>query len=103
MIYSILQKQLSVVESIRVVIDRLRPVAILDGRDGTTLKEWLKNNQHIKAVTRDRASAYAKVISEEFLLRHIMFRKLLNRLFHLSLLIQELPCSHWLTNILSTQ
>lgn len=41
------------------------PIAILDGRDGKTLRQWLKGNQHIKAVTRDRASAYAKVISEE--------------------------------------
>lgn len=41
------------------------PIAILDGRDGATLRQWLKNNKHIKAVTRDRASAYAKVISEE--------------------------------------
>lgn len=42
-----------------------QPVAILDGRDGKSLKEWLKGNKHIKVVTRDRASAYAKVISEE--------------------------------------
>jgi len=41
------------------------PIAILDGRDGNTLRQWLKGNQNIKAVTRDRASAYAKVISEE--------------------------------------
>lgn len=42
-----------------------QPVAVLDGRDGKTLREWLKNNKHVKAVTRDRASAYAKVIAEE--------------------------------------
>lgn len=41
-----------------------RPVEILDGRDGNTLKEWLKKNQHIKAVTRDRASAYASAIQD---------------------------------------
>jgi transposase len=42
-----------------------RPLDVLEGRDGTALKEWLlKNKSHIKAVTRDRASAYAKVISE---------------------------------------
>ena len=41
------------------------PVAVLEGRDGKTLREWLKNNKQVKAVTRDRASAYAKVISEE--------------------------------------
>lgn len=36
----------------------------MEGRDGTTLNDWLKNNKHVKTVTRDRASAYAKVISE---------------------------------------
>lgn len=41
------------------------PVTLLDGRDVDTLREWLKNNRNIKVVTRDRASAYAKVISEE--------------------------------------
>lgn len=35
-----------------------RPIAILDGSNGITLKEWLKNNKHVKTVTRDRASAY---------------------------------------------
>lgn len=39
-------------------------VAILDGRDGMTLKEWLKNNRHVKTVTRDRASAYSSAIQE---------------------------------------
>ena len=29
------------------------------------MREWLKNNKNVKVVTRDRASAYAKVISEE--------------------------------------
>ena len=38
---------------------------MLDGRNGDTLREWLKNNKNVKVVTRDRASAYAKVISEE--------------------------------------
>lgn len=41
-----------------------KPIALLDGRDGSTLKEWLKNNQHIKIITRDRASSYAKAIME---------------------------------------
>ena len=40
------------------------PVAILDGRDGESLRQWLKENQHVKKVTRDRAGAYAKAISE---------------------------------------
>ena len=29
-----------------------------------TLKEWLKNNKHIKAVTRDRTSVYSSAIQE---------------------------------------
>ena len=40
------------------------PVAVLEGRDGKSLKEWLKQNQHVTAVTRDRASAYAKAVEE---------------------------------------
>ena len=39
------------------------PIDLLVGRDGSTLKAWLKQNPHIKTVTRDRA--YAKVLSEE--------------------------------------
>lgn len=42
-----------------------KPAAILDGRDGKALKEWLKRNKQVRIVTRDRASAYAKVIEEE--------------------------------------
>ncbi|MDR2971714.1 MAG: ISL3 family transposase [Bacteroidales bacterium] len=41
-----------------------KPIDLLDGRDGKTLKEWLKQNQQVKIVTRDRASAYASAISE---------------------------------------
>lgn len=41
-----------------------RPVAVLEGRDGKTLKEWLRQNQHVTTVTRDRASAYAKAVEE---------------------------------------
>ena len=41
-----------------------KPVALLDGRDGISLKEWLLNNKHVKVVTRDRAGAYAKAIRE---------------------------------------
>ena len=49
-----------------IIVDKAtyRPVAIIDGLDGMTLKEWLKNNQHIKAVTRDRASVYSSAIQE---------------------------------------
>ena len=41
------------------------PITLLEGRDGETLRKWLKENKHIKVITRDRASAYAKVIAEE--------------------------------------
>lgn len=41
-----------------------KPVAILDGRDGSALKEWLARNKHVRTVTRDRASAYASAIQE---------------------------------------
>jgi len=42
-----------------------RPIDILEGRDGKALREWLGRNKQIKIVTRDRASAYAKAISDE--------------------------------------
>ena len=50
----------------RYIVDEAthKPVAILDGRDGKTLKEWLSKNKHVKAVTRDRASAYSAAIKE---------------------------------------
>lgn len=41
-----------------------KPVAVLDGRDGASLKEWLEQNKHVTTVTRDRASAYASAIEE---------------------------------------
>jgi transposase len=41
-----------------------KPIEVLEGRDGESLKEWLKSRKYITKVTRDRASAYAKVISE---------------------------------------
>lgn len=40
------------------------PVAILEGRDGSSFKEWLSHNKQVKTVTRDRASAYASAIQE---------------------------------------
>ena len=39
-------------------------IALLDGRDANTLKEWLKHHKKIELVARDRASAYAKAINE---------------------------------------
>ncbi|MDE6253566.1 MAG: ISL3 family transposase [Lachnospiraceae bacterium] len=38
-------------------------IALLEGRDAETLKEWLKKHNKIRLVTRDRASAYAAAIS----------------------------------------
>lgn len=42
-------------------------VALLEGRDADTLKEWLKSHKKIKLITRDRASAYAHAINEIFI------------------------------------
>lgn len=39
-------------------------IALLEGRDGATLKKWLECHKKIRLVTRDRASAYAAAISE---------------------------------------
>jgi hypothetical protein len=39
-------------------------IALLEGRDGQPLKEWLKQHKKVKLVARDRASAYASAISE---------------------------------------
>jgi transposase len=39
-------------------------LALLDGRDGKALKEWLREHTKIKIVARDRASAYAAAIAE---------------------------------------
>ncbi len=39
-------------------------IALLEGRDGASLKEWLKDHKKIRLVARDRASAYASAISE---------------------------------------
>ncbi len=39
-------------------------IALLNGRDADTLKEWLKGHKKIRLVARDRASAYAAAINE---------------------------------------
>lgn len=39
-------------------------IALLEGRDGASLKEWLKCHKKIRLVARDRASSYASAISE---------------------------------------
>ena len=39
-------------------------IALLDGRDGKTFKEWLKGHKKVRIVARDRASAYAAAIRE---------------------------------------
>jgi transposase len=39
-------------------------IALLEGRDAKTLKEWLNNHRKINLVARDRASAYASAINE---------------------------------------
>lgn len=39
-------------------------IALLEGRDAESFKEWLKKHPKIKIVARDRASAYANAINE---------------------------------------
>ena len=39
-------------------------LALLDGRDANSIREWLEKHPKIRTVARDRASAYAIVISE---------------------------------------
>ena len=39
-------------------------IALLEGRDAESIKEWLKEHPKIKKIARDRASAYANAISE---------------------------------------
>jgi len=39
-------------------------VALLEGRDGKTFREWLIEHKKIKIVARDRASAYASAIRD---------------------------------------
>lgn len=39
-------------------------LALLDGRDGVELKKWLEEHKNIKIVARDRASAFAKAITD---------------------------------------
>lgn len=49
-----------------VIVDEAthKPVAVLNGRDNNTLKDWLRQNRQVKRVTRDRAGAYASAIGE---------------------------------------
>lgn len=39
-------------------------LALLEGRDADSIKDWLKNHNKIKIIARDRASSYAVAISE---------------------------------------
>jgi hypothetical protein len=41
-----------------------RLLAMLEGRDGGPLKEWLRAHTKVRLVARDRASAYASAVSE---------------------------------------
>lgn len=67
-------------------------IALLEGRDAETLKEWLKSHQKVRLVARDRASAYAAAISA-ILLQCIQvadrFHLLQNLLEHLKDIFKE--------------
>ena len=41
-----------------------RLLAMLEGRDGEPLKEWLKKHNRVRLVARDRDTAYASAVSE---------------------------------------
>ena len=41
-----------------------RLLALLEGRDGEPVKQWLRGHTKVRLVARDRASAYASAISE---------------------------------------
>jgi transposase len=41
-----------------------KPIALLNGRDGEELKEWLRGHKKVNIVARDRDSMYARAISE---------------------------------------
>ena len=41
-----------------------RLLALLEGRDGEPLKQWLRGHERVRLVARDRASAYASAVSE---------------------------------------
>ena len=41
-----------------------KPIVLLPGRDGDSVREWLKHNKQVKLISRDRAGAYAKAISD---------------------------------------
>lgn len=45
-------------------MDTHKPIAILDGRSGNNIKEWLSGHKQVKIVARDRDCFYAKAISE---------------------------------------
>lgn len=39
-----------------------RVIGVLKGRDGSLLKDWLKDHPEVKVVTRDRASSFSKAV-----------------------------------------
>jgi transposase len=45
-------------------LDTHEIVEVLEGRDGEILEKWLRGHPDIKIVSRDRASAYAKAVTD---------------------------------------
>lgn len=50
--------------TIIVDLETHQPLELLEGRDGKTFKEWLRQHPDIKIVARDRSSAYASAVEE---------------------------------------
>lgn len=77
-------------------------IALLEGRDAETLKEWLKGHQKIRLVARDRASAYASAISAvlpDCVQVADRFHLLQNLLGHLNEIFkEEMPSSIYIQN-----
>jgi transposase len=45
-------------------LERARVIALLPGRDGEALAEWLRKNPQVEVITRDRWPAYAKTAAD---------------------------------------
>lgn len=75
-----------------------KPLALLDGRDGSALYEWLKEHPEVKEIRRDRASGYSKAgdsvkqFIEQFADKFHIFKNIndaLKDFFYLNCAIQD--------------
>lgn len=77
-------------------------MALLEGRDGKALEEWLKVHPKVKMIARDRASAYARAIEKilpdciQVADRFHLFQNLMDRMK--KIFKEELPESFYIQN-----